>query len=257
MGVVRVRFLGTGSPFAPGGRMQSCIVVDSDEGRVMLDCGATALVGMARAGIVLDSIDAILLTHLHGDHFGGLPFLILQAALQPRDKAARRGPIRIAGPPETEDRVRMALRAFGYEEYVVRDWAAGLVEFITLEPMRETAIGPTRVTAFPVVHTPEAVALRVSVGGRTIGYSGDTAWTDTLLQVAADADLFICLAHTFDSPNSSMVSHRTIMEHRDRLTCKRLILTHLDADMQQHVADADAEAEAEVAEDGMVITLAE
>jgi ribonuclease BN (tRNA processing enzyme) len=253
MSEVRVRFLGTGSPFAPGGRMQSCIVVESDDGRIMLDCGATALVGMARAGIEPDSIDAIVLTHLHGDHFGGLPFLILQAALQPRDKAARRGPIRIAGPPKTEDRVRMALRAFGYEEYVAPRWDAGLVEFVTVEPMREATIGPARVMAFPVVHTPEAVALRVSLGGKTIAYSGDTAWTDALLDVATNADLFICLAYTFDSPNSSMVSHRAITEHRDRLTCKRLILTHLDGDMHRRVADA----EAEVAEDGMVITLAE
>ncbi|MGE0540109.1 MAG: MBL fold metallo-hydrolase [Dehalococcoidia bacterium] len=251
MSEVRVRFLGTGSPFAPGGRMQSCIVVESDEGQIMLDCGAMALVGMARAGIEPETIDAVLLTHLHGDHFGGLPFLILQAALQARDVAARRGPIRIAGPPETEGRVRMAIRAFGYEEYVAPAWDAGLVEFVTLEPMRETAIGPARVTAFPVVHTPEAVALRVAVGGRTIGYSGDTAWTDTLLDVAADTDLFICLAYTFDSPTSSMVSHRAIMEHRDRLTCKRLILTHLDADMHRRAADA----EAEVAEDGMIIDL--
>ncbi|MGD9891093.1 MAG: MBL fold metallo-hydrolase, partial [Dehalococcoidia bacterium] len=88
MSEVRVRFLGTGSPFAPGGRMQSCIVVESDEGQIMLDCGAMALVGMARAGIEPETIDAVLLTHLHGDHFGGLPFLILQAALQARDVAA-------------------------------------------------------------------------------------------------------------------------------------------------------------------------
>lgn len=251
MSEVRVRFLGTGSPFAPGGRMQSCIVVESDAGRVMLDCGATALVGMARAGIAPDSIDAILLTHLHGDHFGGLPFLILQAALQPRADAVRRGPIRIAGPPETEDRVRMALRAFGYEEYVAPRWDTGLVEFVTLEPMRETTIGPARVTAFPVVHTPEAVALRVSLGDTTIGYSGDTDWTDRLLDVAADADLFICLAYTFDSPNSSMVSYRAIMEHRDRLTCKRLILTHFDADMDRHIDEATEE----IAQDEMMIIL--
>jgi ribonuclease BN (tRNA processing enzyme) len=231
--------------------MQSCIVVESDEGRVMLDCGATALVGMARAGIEPDSIDAILLTHLHGDHFGGLPFLTLQSALQPGTDAARRSPIRIAGPPETEDRVRMAIRAFGYEEYVAPNWNSGLVEFITLAPKRETTVGPARVTAYPVVHTPDAVALRVSVGGKTIAYSGDTAWTDTLLDVAADADLFICLAHTYDSPTSSMVSYRAIMEHRDRLTCRRLILTHLDGDMHGRIQEATEE----IAQDGLVIAL--
>ena len=234
--------------------MQSCILVESDEGRVLLDCGATALVGMARAGIDPDTIDAVLLTHLHGDHFGGLPFLILRSALRWHEgdgDTARPGPLRIAGPPDTEERVRLAIRAFGYEAYVAPVWDAGLVEFITVEPLRETTVGSVHVTAYPVVHTREAVALRVSVGGKVIAYSGDTAWTDTLFDVAAGADLFICLAYTFDSPASSMISYRDVMERRDRLTCKRLILTHLDADLHDRIA----EAEIEIAEDGLVIDL--
>jgi hypothetical protein len=89
------------------------------------------------------------------------------------------------------------------------DWRAqfaamkdnGLLELITLEPRRETVIHGLTVTAFPVLHyTPEATALRITVGGKTIAYSGDTGWTDTLLEVAAEADLFICQTYTIDIP---------------------------------------------------------
>jgi ribonuclease BN (tRNA processing enzyme) len=234
--------------------MQACILVESDAGRVLLDCGATAMVGLARAGIDPGTIDAILLTHLHGDHFGGLPFFILESRLNPGSGSgypSRTRPIRIAGPAGTEARVHQAIETFGYAEYITPAWAAEMLEFTVLEPVRETAVGPATVTAFPVLHTPEAVALRVSLGGRTIAYSGDTAWTDTLLTASADADLFICLAYLFDPPSTAMVSYRTLMEQRPRLTCKRLVLTHLGAEMQRRLAEVTEE----VAEDGMVIDL--
>jgi metal-dependent hydrolase (beta-lactamase superfamily II) len=72
MGAVRVQFLGTGGPFARGGRLQTCILIESDQGRYLIDCGMTALVAMARFGIDPGSIDMVLVTHLHGDHYGGL-----------------------------------------------------------------------------------------------------------------------------------------------------------------------------------------
>jgi ribonuclease BN (tRNA processing enzyme) len=69
------------------------------------------------------------------------------------------------------------------------------------------------VTAFPVLHyTPEATALRVTVGGKTIAYSGDTGWTETLLEVAADADLFICGTYTIDVPQRGLLNYRTLQD---------------------------------------------
>jgi len=170
---------------------------------VLIDCGATALVGMDRHGINPDSIDAILLSHLHGDHFGGIPFLVVEALAgsRARGERPRTRPLLIAGPPETEERVRLAMEVFGYAAYHERAVAAGLLELIVLEPGRRTAVGPVEATAFPVVHTPEATALRVTCDGRTIGYSGDTEWTDALVEASADADLFICLAYSSTHPS--------------------------------------------------------
>src|SRR5215510_14291785 len=69
---VQVKFLGTGGPFASGGRLQTCILISTEQRRYLVDCGMTALVAMARFGIDPGSIDAVLVTHLHGDHYGGL-----------------------------------------------------------------------------------------------------------------------------------------------------------------------------------------
>jgi ribonuclease BN (tRNA processing enzyme) len=253
VGNVRVTFLGTGGPFASGGRLQSCVLVEGSGGRVLIDCGATALVGMDRYGVDPDSIDAILLSHLHGDHFGGIPFLVVEALAGSRARGERPRDRRllIAGPPETEDRVRRAMDVFGYAPFHERAVAAGLLAFVALEPGRPTAVRPVEATAFSVVHTPEATALRVTCAGKTVGYSGDTEWTDALVEAAADADLFICLAYSFDTPLASMLSHATLAEQRARLTCRRLLLTHIGPEMQRRLADAAFE----VAEDGMVVEL--
>lgn len=252
-GTISVQFLGTGGPYASGGRLQSCILLDGPSGRVLLDCGATALAGLARAGIDPDSIDAILLTHLHGDHMGGIPFLIVEALGSIRDHAGhvRGRPLIIAGPAATESRVRLAAEAFGYLEYHERALAAGLVAFVTLEPGRRTAVGPCEVITYPVPHTPEATALRVEYGSTVVAYTGDTAWSDVLVEVAADADLLIALAWTYETAIPTMLSYRTLEDHRDRLTCKRLVLTHIGPEMQRH-AQALGDL---VAEDGLVIRL--
>jgi ribonuclease BN (tRNA processing enzyme) len=252
---VRVQFLGTGGPLASGGRLQTGILIQSDDGCYLVDCGMTALVSMARFDIDPGTIDVVLITHLHGDHYGGLPLMILEACINAHEGSPyppRTRPLRVAGPAETEVRVRQVLDLFSWPAQFAALKNDGLLEFITLEPRRETVIQGLTVTAFPVLHyTPEATALRITVGGRTIAYSGDTGWTDTLLDVAAEADLFICQTYTIDIPQWGLLNYRTLQARRNRLTCKRLVLTHVGAQMQHRLA----EVKEEVASDGLVITL--
>ena len=94
-GDVRVRFLGSGDNFGSGGRFQACIHVDTGAFSFLLDCGASSLIPMKRAGISSAAIGVILISHLHGDHFGGIPFFIIDAQLISR----RETPLLIAGPP--------------------------------------------------------------------------------------------------------------------------------------------------------------
>lgn len=251
---VRVQVLGSGGPFAPGGRHQACIVLESDAGRVLLDCGATALLSLARAGIDPASIDAVVVTHFHGDHIGGLPFLIAESQWNlpwSEDRLPRRTPLVIAGPLGTAERVQQVTALFDYGAAFTAMNGQGLLRFQTLTPQRPTTVGPVTVTAYPVPHTAGSVALRVGFGNRVIAYSGDAAWTDTLLTVAERADLFVCAAYAVDHPMDSILTYRTLQAHRSRLTCTRLLLTHVGREL--HDRRADIAHEVEIAEDGLVL----
>jgi ribonuclease BN (tRNA processing enzyme) len=102
-----------------------------------------------------------------------------------------------------------------------------------------------------VVHTPgtHPHAVRVEYGGKVIAYSGDTEWTDALIEAADGADLFVCECQAFDREISGHLNYRTLTEKQGELGCRRLVITHLGPDMLNRVDNLDVEAAA----DGMVI----
>src|SRR5947208_16967997 len=91
---VSVRFVGSGDSFGSGGRFQTCILVDAPGRRVMIDFVAPSLIALAQQRIDPNSMDRILMTHRHGDHCGGVPFLLIDAMLGPR----RMRPLTTPGP---------------------------------------------------------------------------------------------------------------------------------------------------------------
>src|SRR5262245_6222152 len=99
---VRVTVLGSGDAFGAGGRLHSAYLVEGPSATCLVDCGPTVLQGLKRAGIDPGRIDFVCLSHLHGDHFGGLPFLFMDFLYT----SHRTRPLTIYGPPETERRVR-------------------------------------------------------------------------------------------------------------------------------------------------------
>jgi len=97
---MRVRFLGSGDAFGSGGRLQTCILLESGDFRCLVDCGASSLIALKRAAIDPNDIDTLLITHLHGDHFGGIPFLVLDGQFARRSRR-----LLVAGPPGVAERV--------------------------------------------------------------------------------------------------------------------------------------------------------
>ena len=89
---MRIRFVGSGDAFGSGGRWQTCIHLSAGGQVLLVDCGATSLVALKAQGMDPSAVGAVAVTHLHGDHFGGLPFLILDGQFSRRSE-----PLLIAG----------------------------------------------------------------------------------------------------------------------------------------------------------------
>jgi ribonuclease BN (tRNA processing enzyme) len=246
MSGVDVIFVGSGDAFGSGGRFQTCIHVRAGSTTFLIDCGASSLIAMRRFGLDPSAIGTVLLSHLHGDHFGGLPFFVLDAQF------AHRGcPLMVAGPRGVAIRVTQAMEVmFPGSPGARRGFE---LNFTELSDGAETVLDSLKVTPFAVRHPSgaDAFALRVECGGRAIGYSGDTEWTEALTEAARGTDLFISEAYFFDKKIKHHLDYATLSQHRHLLDTRRLVLTHMSADMLARIPTLDIE----VAEDGKRISL--
>lgn len=219
---VTLRFLGCGDAFGDGGRFQARLLLEGGTAPLMLDSGATSLVAMKQAGVDPSSIGFIAISHLHGDHFGGIPFLILDGQFNRREL-----PVVVAGPTGAKTRVLAAMEVlFPGSSTVERRFP---LEFIEMEPGRPVTFGPATVTPFEALHASGApsLSLRVEYAGKVIGYSGDTEWTDTLVEVARDTDLFVCEAYHAERPVRFHLEYAAIVANHARLGSRRVVLTHM------------------------------
>jgi ribonuclease BN (tRNA processing enzyme) len=246
--MVTVQFAGSGDAFGTDGRFQACISLRWERSHVLLDCGASALIALKRLGVDLGSIDAVVVSHLHGDHFGGIPFLILDQQFSRRERS-----LILAGPTGLRRRVPEALETlFPGSSSVQRRFE---LRFLELTDRRDTHVGPAEVTPVEVVHPSGAPALglRVSCGAKLVAYSGDTEWTAGVLELANGADLFVCEGYTYERSIKYHMSYSALRAHRTELTCKRLILSHVGPDLLAH--RSEVEVETEIASDGLQLEI--
>ena len=239
--------IGTSDAFGAGGRRQSAYLLRAPSGSVLLDCGGSTASGLAALGIERDEVDAILLTHFHADHFGGIPLLLLGAHYVDH----RRRPLTIAGPRGVERRVFEVARALGH---ALEEHRLGYEVHFREIPVGVTRpLGPVEVRSFATFHSPDSMphGLVVSAGQRRIAYSGDTGWFDALPGEVNGADLFLCECTQVQREFEYHLSLDEIAERRDDFDCGRFVLTHLGTEMR-----ALREARGfERADDGLVLKL--
>jgi ribonuclease BN (tRNA processing enzyme) len=247
---VTVTFAGSGDAFGSGGRHQACIHLRGPGGAapVLLDCGATSLSALRRCGLDPGEVAAVFVSHLHGDHFGGLPFLILDGQFTRRAE-----PLAVIGPPGIARRLPELMECmFPGSATVPRRFPVEVTELAPDGSSAATAAG-ARAVGFAADHPsgPDgpALALRLAIGGKVIGYTGDTAWTGTLIDVAAGADLLIAEAYYRDKNVPYHLRHADLVAHAGRLACRRTVLTHMSADMLEHLD----QSQFETASDGLVL----
>ena len=242
---MQLRFVGCGDALGSGGRSHTCFHVTGKSANFLIDCGASSLPALKRLEIISDEIDLILITHFHGDHFGGLPFLLLDAQF-----ARRTRPLVIAGPEGIETRLAQVMEAlFEHSSTTKQRFDLSIV---ALTPEESRTFGAVKVTPYPVVHGESGgphLAYRIEAEGRVIAYSADTEWTETLIPAARNADLFIAEAYYYDRIVKNHLSLKTLEAHLPEINAKRLILTHMSDDMRGRLEQLPYTA----AEDGMVV----
>ena len=247
MNTVQVRFLGTGDAFGHGGRLQTCILIQTTKHRILIDFGASAMISLYRYGVNPNSIDLILLTHLHGDHFGGLPFFILDAQLISK----RFHPLTVVGPIGSRERIMAAMEVmFPGSSKVKQKFDINIYE---LEAEQVWDSHGIKVVPYPVIHPSgdPSFALRVECDGRSIAYTGDTEWTEALIQSARGVDLLIAEAYFYKKQIKYHLNFKTLMDHMDELNPKRMIITHMSQDMLDRLEYIEVES----ADDGMIVEI--
>jgi ribonuclease BN (tRNA processing enzyme) len=242
---MKLNILGCGDAFGSGGRNQSGYLVEAGDRLFLLDCGPTSLLAMKRIGFDPRRLDAIILSHLHGDHFAGIPFFFIEYLYL----KARPTPLTIAGPPGTEDRVR-ALFGLMYGDGTNAKEIPP-TNFQVLQPGAATEVEGIGILPFQVPHQAHGVSLglKVSYAGKQILFSGDSLWTDVFIEQARNVDLFLCECSFYSEQPGMHVNYQTLAANLSRLECRNILLTHLGEEMLRR----RSELAITVAEDGMVI----
>jgi ribonuclease BN (tRNA processing enzyme) len=242
---MRLQFVGSGDAFGSGGRFNTCFRVERPGGGYLIDCGASSMVALRQLGVDPNTVQTIFISHLHGDHFGGLPFFILDAQFYSR----RSEPLTVVGPPGLTQRLTEAMEVFFPGSSTARRRFE--VEVREVAPGGTTDVNGVRVEAIEVRHACGAppLGLRLTCDGKTIAYTGDSEWTEALVAVGRGADLFIVEALSFERAIPQHLDYATFRANAERIGAKRVVLTHLGPDMLSRVGEADHEA----AHDGLVI----
>lgn len=244
---MKVTFLGSGDAFGSGGRFQTCILVETSADKFLVDCGCSSMIAIRKYGVDPNGISTIFLTHLHGDHFGGLPFFLLDAQMISK----RTAPLTIVGPIGAKERIMSAMDImFPGSSKVQQKFAWDIIE---LDTGTTQSFNGVDATTYPMVHPSgsPSTAVRLQCEGKTIVYTGDTEWNDAILEAAQGADLLIAEAYFFEKKVKFHLDYKTILEHLPELGVQKIVLTHMGNDMLGHLTEAGCET----AHDGKVLEI--
>ncbi|RMG45427.1 MAG: MBL fold metallo-hydrolase [Acidobacteria bacterium] len=245
----RVVILGAGNATHADGRAHTSLLAESTAGELLLlDAGATVLHRLRRRRASaferesLSRLDAVLVTHFHGDHVLGLPLILLHLSIDLR----RSRPLAIFGPRGIEEHVRR-LQELAYPGFTL-----GFdLRFVTMTAGPHQ-LGSVTVTGLPVTHKPESLAYRLTgPAGRTVAYSGDAAFDDLLFEAVRGADLAVLELSLLQQPDPPL-PHVSLEEVRRRpgaLEARRVVFVHTDDELAAAVRrDGPFEAAEEGAE---------
>jgi ribonuclease BN (tRNA processing enzyme) len=247
---MKVTIVGSGDAFGTGGRAHTCIRIDCSAASVVVDFGAGSIISWKKLGLDFNDVDLIVISHLHGDHFGGLPFFLLDCQFVTR----RTKPLLMIGPPGFKARLDTLLEVFfpGAMKFKWNfPWQAE-----EILARRVSKVAGMTVETFEVLHPSGGLAtgVRLSDGLRIFAFSGDTGWTESLVDLSAAADLFLVECYSGDVPVPNHMDWPTLKSHVADFTAKQTVLTHLGETALARIPEMEA-AGLSIAYDGRTFDL--
>lgn len=218
---LKITLLGTGTPMPDGHKFGTSTLVEAGGMRVLLDCGRGAVIRLGQLGVPVGSIDAVLFSHFHSDHYAALPDLVMTGAI-PAPWGGRSKRLRVIG-PEGVRKVVDGLWSFMSADRAIRvadgeidpDMQAVDVGVISEGVMLDE--NGLRIIAFEVDHgdfVKPAFGYRVEYGGHVFVHSHDTRYCDNLIRHAEGADV---LVHEVAMARAEVLAKhphvRTVLEH--------------------------------------------
>jgi ribonuclease BN (tRNA processing enzyme) len=213
----------------------SSYLLEEDGFRLLLDVG-NGSTGALQAACGLLGPDAVIVSHLHGDHYLDLITYTYARRYHPEGQAPL---LPVYGPSDIRDQV---IGAYGRD---VSDLLDEVYVFNSIDHDQKIGVGPFEVDLRRVNHPVETYGMRVSAGGRTLTYSADTGETSTVVDLAKDVNIFLCEASYLDGEDNPPDIHLTgkqAAEYATQADVQRLLLTHLVpwGDKTRTLAEADA-----------------
>ena len=220
--MLSLTLLGSGTSVPSARRRAPAHLVQHEELALLVDCGSAATHGLARAGLALDRLAGLVLTHLHPDHTGDLISLLF--ALANPVGPQRKGELPIYG-PEGTGKLLEGLRTV-YGRWV--EPRGGPIVLSELKDGASFTLGSLEVRAFSVVHMKGSLALRFEAGGRVICFSGDSGPCPGLERAAQGADLFLCECASREGDTyKGHMGPADVGRCATAAGCREVVLTHL------------------------------